>query len=159
VDASGIYATRTEGGEAAVQPQPPASGGGRSSGGGASGPGGLGSGFQVDPSGVQSVASRIAQAGVSAAQVLTELRSALESAGEPWGTDDLGKNFGKGYTEHVNQGFASIATLGDALTGIANALVGTANAHQATEGEVTKAFAAVHSQMDQGPSRGGGGAA
>ncbi|MBR7825148.1 hypothetical protein KDK95_02435 [Actinospica sp. MGRD01-02] len=131
VDESGIYQTEYTGGPAAQQP----------AGGGASGSSGGGGGsspsFQVQSDGMRAQAAVIADCGSRAAQVLTNLRAALVSGGEPWGTDDLGKKFGHSYTGPANQGFASIAGLGAALTNVANLLAAQADNYDKVEQHLT----------------------
>jgi hypothetical protein len=132
VDESGIYQTEWTGGAAAKQP---AGGGASSSGSGgssASSPG-----FQVDGDGVRSQAATLAQCGDQIAQVLTSLRATLTSGGEPWGTDDLGQKFGAGYTGPANQGFASVAGLGAALTNVANQLAAQADNYDALDQQIS----------------------
>lgn len=134
VNESGIYHTEYTGGPAAPQPT---RGGVPRSGGGSAPPG---SGFEVDSDGVRSQAAALARCGERAAQVLDSLRGTLEASGEPWGTDDLGKQFGHGYTGPANQGFASIAGLGAALVNVANELVAQANTYDAVEQHITESI-------------------
>ena len=139
MDASTVYATETQGGAAAT-PAPSGSGSGGSGGGsGAS----AGSGFEIDTDAVRSIAGQIAAQGDAAAQVVMRLRSALEAAGEPWGTEEIGKKFGHGYTGQVNQSFPALASLGSALAGIANGLVAQAQAHEQVESAVTQRFGSI----------------
>ena len=127
IDESGIYQTEWTGGPAAKQP---AGGGvsGSSGGGGGSSPS-----FQVQSDGVRSQAAVLAECGSQVAQVLANLRATLASGGEPWGTDELAQKFGHSYTGPANQGFASIAGLGAALTNVANQLAAQADSYDALE--------------------------
>lgn len=137
VDESGIYATQWTGGPAAVQPsESKASNAG-------SGGAGAGTGFQVDSDGVRAQAAILAQCGEQLAEVLSGLRATLSSGGEPWGTDELGQKFGGQYTKPANQGFASIAGLGTALTNVANELVSQANAYDQTEAQITQRITSI----------------
>lgn len=140
VDASTVYGTETEGGAAAT-PAPSAGGSGGSGGGGGSAA--SGSGFEIDTAAVRSIAAQIAAQGNAAAEVVTRLRSALQAAGEPWGTEEIGKKFGHGYTSQVNQSFPALASLGSALAGIANGLVAHAEAHDKVEAAVTEKLGSI----------------
>lgn len=140
VDASTVYQTETQGGAAAT-PAPSATGSGGSAGGSAgttSGPG-----FSIDTDALQSIAGQIAAQGTAAAQVVSRLRAALEAAGEPWGTEDIGKQFGHGYTSQVNQSFPALASLGQALAGIANGLAADAQAHDQIDTAVAQRLSSV----------------
>lgn len=134
VNETGIYHTEYAGGPPAVQPD--RAGAATSSGGSAS----PSSGFAVDTAGMRSQASALAECGNRAAQVLDRLRSALESGGMPWGTDDLGKAFGHKYTGPANQGFASIAGLPAGLVNVANELIGQAGTYDAVEQHITESI-------------------
>lgn len=140
VDASGIYQTQWTGGPAAKQP----TGGG--SGGGSSSSASPGSGFQVHSDGMRQQAATIADCGQQIAQVLNNLRAALTSGGEPWGTDDLGKQFGPSYTDPANQGFGSLASLGTAVTNVANQLVTQADNYDGVEQHITDSFTGLKGQ-------------
>lgn len=144
VDSSGIYATEWTGGDAAKQP---AAGGASNSGSGGSG---TAASYQVDSDAVRAQAAIIAQCGDSIAQVLSTLRTTLESGGEPWGTDDLGQKFGGEYTGPANQGFASLAGLGTALANVANQLVAQADAYDQLEEQISGAFNSVDSGSGSG---------
>jgi hypothetical protein len=141
VDESGIYQVEWTGGPAAKQP---AGGGvgGSSGGAGASGPG-----FEVESDAVRAQAAILAQCGEQIAQVFSTLRAALSSGGEPWGTDDMGQRFGTSYTGPANQGFASAAGLGAALTNVANELVAQANAYDDVEQALTERFRGIAGQL------------
>ena len=140
VDASGIYPTQWTGGPAADQPAP----GGSS--GGSSGAGAPGSGFQVDSDGMRQQAATIADCGQQIAQVLTSLRAALTAGGEPWGDDDLGKQFGPSYTSPANKGFGSLASLGTAVTNVANQLAAQADNYDGVEQHITDTFNSLNGQ-------------
>lgn len=154
VDASGIYATQWTGGPAATQPS---SGGASNSGSGGSS--GSGASFQVESDGVRAQAAVIAQCGERIAQVLDQLRATLTSGGEPWGTDEMGQKFGAQYTGPANQGFASLAGLGTALTSVANQLMAQADAYDKAEGQITDAFKSIHTASEGAAAGGAGGAA
>jgi hypothetical protein len=139
VDASTVYETETEGGAAAT-PAPSASGSGGS---GGSGTAATGSGFEIDTDAVRSIAGQIAAQGTAAAEVVERLRAALQAAGEPWGTEEIGKKFGHGYTGQVNQSFPALASLGSALAGIANGLVAHADSHDQVEAAVTQKLGSI----------------
>ena len=134
VDESGIYHSEYTGGPAAAQP---AGGGASNSGSGSSSPS---TGFQVDSDGVRAQAAALAQCADQASQVFTNLRNALVSGGMPWGTDDLGKKFGHGYTGPANQGFASIAGLGTALANVASTLAAQADNFDQLEQHLADSF-------------------
>lgn len=151
VDSSGIYQTQWTGGDAAAQP---AAGGATGSGSGSGGSGSSAPSFQVDGDGVRAQAAIIAQCGEQIAQVLTSLRAALQGGGEPWGTDDMGKKFGASYTGPANQGFASLAGLGTALTNVANQLVAQADAYDQLEGQIADAFNSIGPDSPGGPAGG-----
>ena len=141
MDAGTIYETETEGGAAAT-PAPSASGSGGSAG-GASGAAASGTGFEIDTAAVRSIAGQIAAQGTAAAEVVTRLRSALQAAGEPWGTEEIGKKFGHGYTSQANQSFPALASLGAALAGVANGLVAQAAAHEQVETAITEKLGSI----------------
>jgi hypothetical protein len=103
-------------------------------------------------------AAILAQCGEQVAQVLTNLRAALVSGGEPWGTDDLGQKFGHSYAGPANQGFASIAGLAAALTNVANQLAAQADNYDALEQHLTNAFGTLAGQLG-GSAEAGGSAA
>ena len=134
IDESGIYQTEWTGGPAAQQP----AGGGAS--GGSGGGGGSSPSFQIQSDGMRSQAAVLAECGSQVAQVLAGLRATLASGGEPWGTDDLGQKFGHSYTGPANQGFASIAGLGAALTNVANLLAAQADNYDKLEQHLSDAF-------------------
>jgi hypothetical protein len=144
VDESALYATETTGGVAAAHAS---AGGGSGSDG--SGAGSAGPSFQVDGDGVRAQAAIIAQCGSQAADVLTRLRGQLASAGEPWGTDDLGKSFGHSYMDPANMGFTSMAGLGAALVNVANALYAQAENWDALEGLITQKVSGVAEQTNE----------
>lgn len=141
VDESGIYQAEWTGGPAAKQPAGGGAGGSGSGGSAASSPG-----FQVESDGVRSQAAILAQCGEQIAQVLTKLRATLAAGAEPWGTDDMGQKFGTSYTGPANQGFASIAGLGAALTNVANQLVAQADNYDELEQELTETFTKLAGQ-------------
>lgn len=138
IDESGIYQTQWTGGPAATQPAGGGIGGSGAGGASASSPG-----FQVDSDGIRAQAAILAQCGEQISQVLTNLRAALGSGGEPWGTDDMGQKFGAGYTSPANQGFASVAGLGAALTNVANELAAQADTYDAVEQQIADSFGKV----------------
>lgn len=135
VNETGIYHTQYTGGPPAAQPD---RGGAAKSGGGSAPP--PGSGFSVDTAGMRAQAAILARCGDQAAQVFDRLRSALEAGGMPWGTDDLGKEFGKRYPGPANQGFASIAGLPAGLVNVANELIGQAGTYDAVEQHITESI-------------------
>lgn len=151
VDESGIYQTQWTGGPGAKQPA-----GGGASGSGSGGSGTSSPGFQVESDGVRSQAAIIAQCGEQIAQVLSRLRATLSSGGEPWGTDDMGQKFGASYTGPANQGFASVAGLGTALTNVANELVAQADDYDKLEQELTEAFSKIAQNGGSGGAGSGG---
>jgi hypothetical protein len=148
VDESGIYRTQWSGGPGAKQP----AGGGASGSSGSGGASGSGSGFEVESDGVRSQAATLAQCGEQVAHVLSSLRATLTAGGEPWGTDDLGQKFGAGYTGPANQGFASIAGLGAALTNVANALVSQADEYDALEQKLKDSFGTLNGPLGESAS-------
>lgn len=133
IDESALYTTETTGGAAAAYTAPKSGSGSGGSGGGSAGPS-----FQIEGDGVRAQAAIIAQCGSQAADVLTRLRGQLAAAGEPWGTDDLGKSFGHSYTGPANSGFTSMAGLGAALVNVANALAAQADNWDALEGLIVQ---------------------
>lgn len=156
VDDSALYRTETTGGPPA---QTAAIGGGDGSAASSTqtDPAAIGPAFDVDPDAVAAIAARIAESGNQAAAILTALRAKLAAAGEPWGTDRLGKAFGHAYTGHANQGFTSMAGLGGALAGIANGLAGHAASYANVDGVVTDAFTRIGAAQDGGSSASGPG--
>jgi uncharacterized protein YukE len=96
---------------------------------------------------MRSQAAVLAQCGEQIAQVLTNLRAALASGGEPWGTDEMGQKFGASYTGPANQGFASVAGLGAALTNVANQLVAQADNYDALEQQIAGTFGNLARQL------------
>lgn len=135
VDESGIYQTQWTGGPAAKQPA-----GGGVSGSGSGGRGASSPGFLVESDGMRSQAAVIARCGERIAQVLATLRATLVAGGEPWGTDEMAQKFGASYTGPANQGFASIAGLGAALTNVANQLVAQADRYDALDQQIADTF-------------------
>ncbi|HET9170660.1 MAG TPA: hypothetical protein VFN97_14565 [Actinospica sp.] len=150
IDESGIYQTEWTGGPGAKQPAGGGASGGSGSGGGSS------PSLQVQSDGVRSQAAILADCGSRVAQVLTALRATLTSGGEPWGTDDLGQKFGHSYTGPANQGFASIAGLGAALTNVANLLAAQADNYDALEQHLAEGFGRLGEQLDGGAASGRG---
>lgn len=150
VDESGIYQTQWTGGPAATQP---ASAG--VSGSGSGGSGASSAGFQVESDGMRSQAAILAQCGEQLDQVLTTLRAALASGGEPWGTDEMGQKFGASYTSPANQGFVSVAGLGAALTNVANQLVAQADNYDALEQQIAGTFGSLGGQLGGSESSAG----
>lgn len=148
VNESAIYHAQYAGGPAAQQPD--RGGASRSGGGSAS----SAPEFRVDSDGVRSRAAELARCGERAAQVIERLRSALESGGMPWGTDELGKRFGHSYTGPANQGFASIAGLGAALVNVAGELAAQADDYDALEQHITGAIGRTGRQDATGSSAG-----
>lgn len=144
IDESGIYQAEWTGGPAAQQP----AGGGVSAGSG--GGGGSSPSFQVQSDGMRSQAAILADCGSQVTQVLIALRAMLTSGGEPWGTDDLGQKFGHSYTGPANQGFASIAGLGAALTNVANQLAAQADNYDALEQHLTDGFGKLSEKLGGG---------
>lgn len=151
VDESGIYQTEWTGGPAAKQPA--GGGAGGSSGSAASSPG-----FQVDSDAVRAQAAILAECGDEIAQILTSLRGTLSGGGEPWGTDDLGQQFGPEYTGPANQGFASLAGLGTALANVANQLVAQADSYDELEEQLSGTISQI-AQPDGTGSSGSAGSA
>jgi uncharacterized protein YukE len=147
VDESGIYQTQWTGGAAAKQP---ASGGASNSGSGGSSS--SSPGFQVDGDGVRAQAATLAQCGEQIAQVLTNLRATLTSGGEPWGTDDMGQKFGASYTGPANQGFASVAGLGAALTNVANELAAQADSYDQLDQQISDSIGSMATGGSAGSS-------
>lgn len=147
VDKSGIYPVQYTGGPAAQQPEP---GSARSGSGSSS----QSSGFQVDSDGVRAQAATLAQCADRAAQVVDRLRASLEAGGMPWGTDDLGKQFGRGYAGPANQGFGSIAGIPQSLIDVANELASQADGYDSREGQIAEAF----HRIGQGGTSGDSGA-
>jgi uncharacterized protein YukE len=102
-----------------------------------------GSGFQVDPTGIQSAASQIDDAGSQTAQIIQTLQQALSGLGQPWGTDDLGQSFAKQYVKPAQDGLTALGSLGPGLQSVAQNLSTMASNYQGVDSSVADGLGQV----------------
>lgn len=84
------------------------------------------SSMRHDLEGIRRAGKKIGNAGADLATVLNTLSSALDSAGECWGKDEAGENFGKDYVPSADSCRSALTSLVDALGGIDENLQQTA---------------------------------
>ncbi len=71
--------------------------------------------FEVRPETLRSGAAEFAKSSPDVEDALTTLRSTLAGLGQPWGDDDPGRAFAKGYEPNARALMDAIATMAEGL--------------------------------------------
>ncbi len=90
----------------------------------------MGDRFDVEPETLRSGAAAFARTAPDIEDALTRLRSQLSALGEPWGDDEPGRAFAKGYEPNARALMEAIATLSEGTTSMGQGLAAMADRYE-----------------------------